>query len=143
MKLLIISVVKIITLLILFCSQMEPVHLTAPVPVIERGFSPNQQSTPNNPNPMIRYIFICPNNLDHIMPYRLLYVIFSDRAKIFFVVLLASHNPQNNIKKMSVCLSHLQSVHLLKYFWLFDCLLLPYVTYLNDSPWVFFIRFQF
>ena len=35
---------------------------------------------------------------------RLPYVIFSDRAKIFFVALLASHNPKTT-KKMSVCLS--------------------------------------
>ena len=40
------------------------------------------------------------------MPYRLPYVFFSDRAKIFFVVLLASHNPKTTIKKMSVCLSY-------------------------------------
>ena len=31
-----------------------------------------------------RRFFICPKNLDHIMPYRLPYVFFSDQAKIFF-----------------------------------------------------------
>merc|ERR1719153_1154223 len=50
-------------------------------------------------------VVICPKNSDHIMPYRLPNVFFSDRAKIFFVVLLASHNPKTTIKKMSVCLS--------------------------------------
>ena len=38
------------------------------------------------------------------MPYRFPSVIFSDRARIFFVGLLASHNPKTAIKKMSVCL---------------------------------------
>ena len=60
---------------------------------------------------------ICLKNSDHIMPYRLPSVNFSDQAEIFFVVFLASHNPKTTIKKMFVCLSHLQSIHLLKYFW--------------------------
>merc|ERR1712212_4667 len=61
----------------------------------------------------IRTVFICPKNSDHIMPYRPPYVFFSERAKIFFVVLLASHNPKTTIKKnvcMSVCLSVCMSV---------------------------------
>ena len=38
---------------------------------------------------------------------------------------------------------HLYSFHLLKYFWLFDCLLILYMAYLNDSLWAFFIGFHF
>ena len=49
---------------------------------------------------LVHLVFICPKNSDHIMPYRLPNVFFSDRAKIFFVVLLASHNPKTTINKM-------------------------------------------
>ena len=41
------------------------------------------------------FVFICQRNSDHIMPYRLQSIIFSDRVKFFFfLVLLASHNPK-------------------------------------------------
>ena len=48
-------------------------------------------------------IFKCPKISDHIMPYRLPFVIFSDRAKIFFVFLLASHNRNTTMEK-NLCL---------------------------------------
>ena len=67
----------------------------------------------------VNWLIICPKNSDHIMPYRLPSVIFSDRAKIFFCGLISLPQPQNNNKKnvcLYVCLSHLQSVQVLKYF---------------------------
>ena len=87
--------------------------------------------------------FMCPKNSDHIVPYQLPSVIFSDRAKIYFLVLLSSHNPKITIEK-NVCMSVPPVVCAsMKSFWLLDCLLLPYIAYLNDSPWVVSWDFHF